>query len=210
MNYTIIDRDTWKRREYFEHYLKAVPCTYSMTVRLNITRLKQQGLKLYPTMLYLLTRTVNQYEQFRTSFRENGDLVTYSDMHPSYTIFHKDTETFSCIWTEYSSDYNAFCRSYEQDMLSYGTVEAFNAKPDTPENCFDVSMIPWASFESFHLHTQGFTHLLPIFTMGKYCEENGEYYLPLALQVHHAVCDGFHACRFINTLQEEIDRLSFD
>ena len=180
-----------------------------MTVRLNITRLKQQGLKLYPTMLYLLTRTVNQYEQFRTSFRENGDLVIYSDMHPSYTIFHKDTETFSCIWTEYSSDYNAFCRSYEQDMLSYGTVEAFNAKPDTPENCFDVSMIPWASFESFHLHTQGFTYLLPIFTMGKYCEENGEYYLPLALQVHHAVCDGFHACRFINTLQEEIDRLSF-
>ena len=95
-------------------------------------------------------------------------------------------------------------------MLSYGTVEAFNAKPDTPENCFDVSMIPWASFESFHLHTQGFTYLLPIFTMGKYCEENGEYYLPLALQVHHAVCDGFHACRFINTLQEEIDRLSFN
>ena len=148
MNYTIIDRDTWKRREYFEHYLKAVPCTYSMTVRLNITRLKQQGLKLYPTMLYLLTRTVNQYEQFRTSFRENGDLVIYSDMHPSYTIFHKDTETFSCIWTEYSSDYNAFCRSYEQDMLSYGTVEAFNAKPDTPENCFDVSMIPHAGIHS--------------------------------------------------------------
>ena len=25
--------------------------------------------------------------------------------------------------------------------------------------------------------------------------------MPLALQVHHAVCDGFHACRFVEELQ---------
>ncbi len=32
--------------------------------------------------------------------------------------------------------------------------------------------------------------------------ENGKYLLPLAIQVHHAVCDGFHVCRFVNELQE--------
>lgn len=26
--------------------------------------------------------------------------------------------------------------------------------------------------------------------------------LPLAVQVHHGVCDGFHVCRFVNELQE--------
>ena len=26
--------------------------------------------------------------------------------------------------------------------------------------------------------------------------------LPLADQVHHGVCDGFHVCRFVNELQE--------
>ena len=26
--------------------------------------------------------------------------------------------------------------------------------------------------------------------------------LPLALQVHHAVCDGFHACRLVREAQE--------
>lgn len=26
--------------------------------------------------------------------------------------------------------------------------------------------------------------------------------LPLAVQVHHGVCDGFHVCRFVNEMQE--------
>lgn len=79
-------------------------------------------------------------------------------------------------------------------------------KPDVPDNCFTVSMIPCVSFEGFNLNLQkGYDYLLPIFTMGKYYEENGRILLPLAIQVHHAVCDGFHVCRFINELQELIN-----
>ena len=33
--------------------------------------------------------------------------------------------------------------------------------------------------------------------MGKYYKENDKILLPLAIQVHHAVCDGFHICRFL-------------
>lgn len=29
--------------------------------------------------------------------------------------------------------------------------------------------------------------------------------LPLAIQVHHTVCDGFHAARFVNALQAWAD-----
>ena len=50
-------------------------------------------------------------------------------------------------------------------------------------------------------------HILPIFTIGKYYEENGSLILPLAIQVHHALCDGFHLCRFVNELQYLINRL---
>lgn len=42
--------------------------------------------------------------------------------------------------------------------------------------------------------------------MGKYYEENQRYRLPLAVQVHHGVCDGFHLSRFVNELQELVDR----
>ena len=79
------------------------------------------------------------------------------------------------------------------------------AKPGTPANTFPVSMIPWTSFDGFNLNLQkGYDYLLPIFTLGKFEEEDGICRIPLAVQVHHAVCDGFHLSRFLNELQELI------
>lgn len=52
---------------------------------------------------------------------------------------------------------------------------------------------------------EGYQYLRPIFTMGKYYEDDGRIILPLAVQVHHAVCDGYHLCRFLNELQEMIN-----
>lgn len=205
MEYTEIDLKNWERKEYYTHYLSAVPCTYSMTVKLDITALRQAGDKLYPAMLYLLTGTVNSFPQFRMNLRPDGKLVQYREMHPAYTIFHKDSGTFSSIWTEYSADYQTFFRRYQEDVRRYENVKAFSPKPDTPENCFDVSMIPWTAFESFQLNIAEFRYLLPIFTMGRYQEEGGRCLLPLAVQVHHAVCDGFHLSCFLQALQEKLN-----
>lgn len=33
----------------------------------------------------------------------------------------------------------------------------------------------------------------------------GRVLLPLAVQVHHGVCDGFHTCRLVNELQQLLD-----
>lgn len=63
------------------------------------------------------------------------------------------------------------------------------AKPGVPANTFPVSMIPWESFDGFNLNL----------------EKGYGYLLPLSIQVNHAVCDGFHVCRFISALREMID-----
>lgn len=200
-----IDRAHWPRREYFEHYFSQVPCTYSMTVKADITRLLSSGRKLYPAMLHSLTTVVNRHSEFRTALDEKGDLGVYSDMLPCYTVFHRDTETFSNLWTTYTPDWEAFRAAYEADLQQYGNRPGLVGKPDVPPNSFPVSMVPWASFEGFQLNLQkGYDYLLPIFTMGKYFRENGRVLLPLSIQVHHAVCDGFHVCRFIHELQDLI------
>ena len=53
-----IDRSSWKRNEYFENYFTNIPCTYSMTVKLDITQIKKKRMKLYPAMLYYLATIV--------------------------------------------------------------------------------------------------------------------------------------------------------
>ncbi len=90
------------------------------------------------------------------------------------------------------------------NVLQFGKREIMMAKPNMPENAFTVSMIPWTSFDGFNLNVKSFDYLIPIFTIGKYKEENKQYTIPFSVQVHHAVCDGYHASCFINDLQETI------
>lgn len=198
-----IDRSVWKREEYFNHYFSDVPCTYSMTVQLDITHIREARLSLYPTMLYCISTIVNRHAEFRMALNSDGEVGIYDALLPCYTVFHKESETFSNIWTEYHSDYAAFCAAYEQDMHEYGAVEKMAAKPDVPENSFPVSMIPWSSFQGFNLNLlKGYEYLLPIFTLGRFEEKDSRCLLPLAIQVHHAVCDGFHVSLFVDELQE--------
>lgn len=69
-----------------------------------------------------------------------------------------------------------------------------------------ISAVPWASFRSLHLELpEANDYLLPIFTLGGYRKENGRTLLPLAMQVHHGVTDGFHVGRFFNRLQAWAD-----
>ena len=206
MTFTPIDREHWARKEYFDHYFSQVPCTYSAVFQLDITRIRQQKQKLYPTMLYHIAGEVNCRDAFRTVYNKAGQLGIYDRMHPCYTVFHPECETFSNLWTEYDPDYETFCASYQRDMAEYGNNPGLEGKPGTPENTFPVSMIPWASFQGFNLNLQnGYDFLLPIFTMGKFYESDGKMLLPLAVQVHHAVCDGFHLCSFVNSLQARLD-----
>lgn len=76
-------------------------------------------------------------------------------------------------------------------------------------------MVKRAVWDSLHEFVQSLTScninvfddgkfLLPIFTLGKYFERDGKRFLPLSIQVHHAVCDGYHIGLFVEKLQNKI------
>ncbi len=212
MKFRLIDISKWSRKEYFEHYFNQIPCTYSMTLNLDLTvllqEIKRRDVKLYPIMIYILSVVVNKHEEFRTAVDTNGNVGVFDLLHPSYTIFQKDSETFTNIWTEYTPSFSEFYKQYLLDVQNYGEVKSFIAKPNSPSNIFTISSIPWVSFTGFNLNLPTATdYLLPIFTTGKYFEQGSKIWLPIAIQVHHAICDGFHTARFINELQEAMNNL---
>ena len=199
----LIDLETWERREFYEHFIKEVVCTYAVTVHMDITRLK--GQRLYPAMIWLLTKTVNDMPEFRTCMTAEGPGI-YDDMHPMYTVFNRENKNFSGIWSYFSEDYAEFLRRYEADSQEYACSSRYAPKAGTPANSFNISMLPWVDFSALNINVydEG-RFLLPIFTMGKYTERDGRRLLPLAIQVHHAVCDGYHVGVFTEKLQEYID-----
>lgn len=209
MNFNPIDIDNWSRKPYFDHYLNNVRCTYSMTANIDITHLlsvaKNNGIKLYPALIHMITTVVNRHIEFRTCFDSEGRLGYWDSLSPSFTIFHDD-RTFSSIWTLYDEEFIDFYTRYLDDMKMYGSVKQFVAKANEPPNIFPVSSIPWVSFTGFNLnvYNEG-TYLLPIFTMGKYFQHDEKILLPLSGQFHHAVCDGYHVGVLFNELQLRAD-----
>ena len=211
MTFDLIDVSKWNRKEYFDYYFTDVPCTYSMTLNVDISsllkKIKKENIKLYPCIIYLLSSVVNKHEEFRTALNENGALGVFDMMSPLYTIFSKESETFTNIWTEYSCSFSEFYNNYLLDIDKYSAIKQFNAKPNAPLNVFTISSIPWVTFTGFNLNLpKASDYLLPIFTTGKYFEQNNKIQLPISIQVHHAVCDGFHLARFINEFQELINK----
>lgn len=206
MKFNKIDIENWARKEYFNHYFNNVPCTYSMSVNIDITKLlqdiKDSNKKLYPVMIYALSTVVNSNLEFKMAINENNELGYYEKVNPSYTVLNEESKLFSSIWTEYIDDFNEFYENCIDDIDTYKISNKMMPKEFEGSNLFNISCIPWTSFTGFNLNLQkGYDYLPPILTIGKYFEDKDKILLPLAIQVNHSVCDGYHIGKFVNELQ---------
>jgi chloramphenicol O-acetyltransferase type A len=202
-----IDVDQWARREHFAHYRERVPCSWEMTVELDVTafvaRVRSVGAKTYPAQLWAIATVVNRHEEFRMQLLPDGSPGVWDVVHPMCTVFRPATETFSALVVPYNADFRTFHDDAVRTMDRYADDTAMFPQQDRPANVFDVSSLPWASFTGFALHVRdGWDHLLPIVTLGRYRESDGRTVLPVALQVNHAAADGFHASRLLSELGE--------
>lgn len=213
MKFHKIDLEHWGRSKTFKHYMQDIPCTYSMCVNIDIQRLltvlKIADIKFFPTFLYGLSQIVNAHPEFRMCWTEERKLGYYETSYPCYTVFDQTGDSFVEIWSKYDREFSSFYATYLENMQTYGPKAKVKLEQPSANNLFNVSCIPWTSFTGFNLNLQaGYEYLAPIFTLGKYYQDQDKVLLPVAIQVHHAVCDGFHIARFVNELQEWADTFS--
>ncbi|WP_342488811.1 type A chloramphenicol O-acetyltransferase [Cytobacillus sp. FSL W7-1323] len=205
MKFTKIDINNWERKEVFNHFLNQ-QTSFSITNNIDITELyqftKEKGYQFYPAFIFLITQVVNTNKHFRMNVTAKGELGYWNRVIPMYTIFDKESALFSAIFTDIDEGFERFHMDYVTDTELYtGTGKLFPKAP-VPENVVNISMIPWTTFTGFNLNINtNPNYLLPIVTAGKFFNKNGNIYLPLSLQVHHAVCDGYHTALFMDTFQ---------
>ena len=107
--------------------------------------------------------------------------------------------------TPFDTDLETFHRRFLEDRRRYAALDHFDLT-DVPPNTFDVSCLPWVRYRSFDMHIfDSGTYLAPVVTWGKYEREGARTVLPVSLNIHHAVADGFHLSRFFLELQEMLD-----
>ena len=213
MIFTPIDLQTWPRSQTFWYFSRMAPTGYSITVDVDVsglqTALKAKGYKFFPTYLWLVTKCLNEQQEFKIA-QKDGILGYYDTLTPLYASFHEDDKTFSLMWTEYNSNLDSFHQQYCQNQQRFAGNHGILCQPGTPppENAYTVSTVPWISFRHFAVHSYGNKpYFFPSVEAGKIRKENEREYLPLSLTCHHATTDGYHVHHFLVRLQREIDGL---
>lgn len=210
--FTPIDMQTWCRREIFYYFSKMAPTGYSLTVKLDITNMKatldRANLKFFPAYLWLVTKNLNRQQEFRIA-EKDGQVGFYDHLTPLYAAFHDDDHTFSLMWTTYDENFRTFYDGYLHNQEQYGKNHGILAQAGflPPPNAYTVSCVPWISFDHFAVHSyENKPYYFPSVEAGRFTEENGRLMLPLSITCHHATTDGWHVSRFLEELQDNMDR----
>lgn len=206
-----IDFNAWDRREIFEAFDGYVYCA---TVELDITefldKIHQKPYKFYPSICYCITKTVNQNKNYRYA-KVDGKIGYWDQVQSHYTLLRKNTDhLFTHQRTLYSEDFSTYYQQFLEDKEKAENGDSlYYDKTDSMDNVH-ISIMPNTSFTSLsYSKPASFTHYgtpntsyVPFIVIGKYYELNGRIKMPVTVEFHHAVNDGYHAEQFFRLLEE--------
>ena len=82
MKYEIVNLETWKRGKLFRFYIENLRNVMSMTVDIDVTALIEfvhaHGLKFYPTMMWVVSKAINQREEFKYGWDSHFGIIRTS------------------------------------------------------------------------------------------------------------------------------------
>lgn len=204
-----IDISTWARRDVFEFFRDFDKPYFNICTNVDITRLLEllrERPALSPTLAYhyFALRVANEIEPFRYRLRD-GKVIVHDVINGGTTVLQPN-ESFTFAYFDYTDDFDQFMRdaqrSVDQIKESGGPFD-----PRAADDAIHFTSLPWVSFTSFsHARNWKTEDSIPKMAFGKYINETGRVLLPFSVEVHHALVDGVHVGRFINRLEEVLQR----
>lgn len=203
-----IDRSSWVRREAFELFSKMEFPFYSVTIPVDVTKVKktaqEKNISFYHLMIWACTKAVNSVPQFR--LRVRGDQVVRLDhTDPSYTTLRTGSEQFRIITLPWEEDLAAFCRSAEErERAQTGFIDQ---KQETDALVY-FSCVPWFDFTALtNEHSLDRDDTIPRLAWGRYYEEADRLWVHFSIEVNHRLIDGYHIGQLKESLDREIEAL---
>jgi len=199
--------DTWPRADLYRFYSALDYPHFNVCADVDITHLHQQCRKTWVSrfnaVLYGASLAANNIEEFRLRIR--GDrVVLHEKVHPSYTVL-QDDNTFCFCETSYTEDIKMFFRRTKEAIQRVKENPNLKDEPGRDDYLF-ISSLPWVRFTSVsHPIHMNPVDCIPRITWGKFSEDQQRIVMPLSVQVHHGLADGFHVARFFELFQRWAD-----
>lgn len=210
--YKIIDKDNWPRLQQYDFFKDYDNPYFNICTELDVTRLltqsKDKDVSFFITVLYISIHVANLQKEFRYRMKA-GDVIEYDRIHASATVLKED-ETFSFCYFDYHSDFKQFYLNARKQIEKCKNGEQKFDGRNNDHDMIHYSTIPWISFTSF-TNPRNYSNKdsIPKIVFGKYHETEGQYKLPVSVEVHHAMMDGIHVGKYLTAFQNMIDDCEF-
>ena len=203
-----IDLAAWPRREAFAFFSPISNPFYSVTFRLDVTKLraytKARGLSFYYSLIWLSTRALERVEAFSYALVD-GEVVQLESRRPSFTHLKPGSDAFQIVTLPCEGSLEDFCAAAKEkaekqdffiDMVGEGVDMIF------------FSCLPWLDVTALtNERNLDVDDAVPRLAWGKFVEENGRLMLGYSLEVNHRFIDGLHIGQFAEALEQLIGEL---
>ena len=200
----LLDLEAWPRRSTFDHFAGYAHPNFSVCTRIDVAALKPAlakagvgGVSL--ACHYVALQVANGIENFR--YRQQGSGVRVMPLlHASTTVLRADGKggSFGFANLHHRPDFAAFAAAGALAMAAAREGRK-HAQPAVDEAAFIYcTTLPWLHFTSFtHARNGGLEDSIPKFAFGRIEADGDKRWMPLGVEVNHALMDGLHVGRFV-------------
>ena len=204
----LLDMKTWPRREAFNFFKTYEFPHFNICTQVDITRthdfLDRQGISKYNAVLWMISCAANHVKEMRYRIRDNT-VVAHDRVDPAFTLL-TDDHTLAFCTAEYNADVSLFFDRVNQGIEQTKANPAMKDKPGI-DNLLYVSCVPWINFTSVsHPVKKDPTVAIPRISWGKFTRKKEQVSMPVSLQLHHGLADGYHAGLFFKKLADLLDQ----
>ncbi|MGB0837341.1 MAG: CatA-like O-acetyltransferase [Flavobacteriaceae bacterium] len=202
---TIVNLDTWSRKEHFEFFNAMENPYWGLVATVDLSQameiIKPQNNSIYTFYLHQILKTVNEIEELK--FRiENEQVVKYDQINVSPANLRPD-KSFGFSYVDFDMDYARFDKNLKQETQEVNKTQGLNFTTNAlRQDVIHFSALPWIHFTSLsHATSSAPNQSVPRISVGKIVNHK----LPISIEVHHGFVDGYHIGLFFQKLQDNLN-----
>jgi chloramphenicol O-acetyltransferase type A len=207
--YKLLDIKNWNRREHFEFFSKFDDPFFGIVAEIDCTNAyrfcKEHQIPFFLFYHYKSIIAVNRTEEFRYRIHDNG-IIVYDTIHVTTTI-SRDDNTFAFSFIPFVQSFGEFSELAQAEIRIVRGTEGLRINENSSRmDVIHYSTVPWISFSGVtHARNFKFSDSIPKITFGKYTQRNEKKIMPVSINVHHGLMDGYHVGQYLELFEQLIN-----
>lgn len=208
----LIDINNWNRVEHFNFFSSFANPQLNIVTEVDCTsafnNAKKKGHSFFASYLHKSMQAVNAVKEFRYRIVDNK-VYEFDVIHAGTTIARSDN-TFAFAIITYSPDFLIFQKSLKEEVRAVENSQGLRLTvEDERYDLIRHTTLPWIHFTAImHPTKLDKTDSVPKISFGKMVEREGKRFLPVSVEAHHGLIDGFHISQYLNEFQKNLSDLN--